>query len=77
MMLPGRLSIACLEEDNPLKSYFRLKPLIVSELDRIEMIQEIENTYPADGFIRIVPDKNEMSLFKNRMHLMGRYSCTV
>ena len=73
MTLPGRLSIARIEEDNPLKSYFRLKPLLVSEQDRIELVHEPEGTYPSEGFIRIVPDKNEMSLFKNRMHLMGRY----
>lgn len=73
MTLPGRLSIACLEEDNPLKSYFRIKPLVVAEQDRIEMFQEAADAFPAEGFVRVVPDKNEMSLFKNRMHLMGRY----
>lgn len=76
MTLPGRLSIARIEEDNPLKSYFRLKPLLVSEQDRIELVQDAEELYPSEGFIRIVPDKNEMSLFKNRMHLMGRY-CVI
>ncbi|MDO4740862.1 MAG: hypothetical protein Q4A66_09370 [Eubacteriales bacterium] len=73
MTLPGRLSIACIEEDNPLKSYFRLKPLLVSENDRIELMQDASVMFPSQGFVRIVPDKNEMSLFKNRMHLMGRY----
>lgn len=73
MTLPGRLAIAYLEEDNPLKSYFRIKPLLVSEQDRIELVQDAASMFPSEGCIRIVPDKNEMSLFKNRMHLMGRY----
>ncbi len=73
MTLPGRLSIASLEEDNPFKSYFRIKPLIVAEQDRIEMFSEAADVFPSEGFVRVVPDKNEISLFKNRMHLMGRY----
>lgn len=73
MTLPGRLAIACLEEDNPFKAYFRIKPLVVAEQDRIELFQDVAGEFPSDGFIRVVPDKNEMSLFKNRMHLMGRY----
>lgn len=73
MTLPGRLSIACLEEDNPIKSYFRIKPLVVSEQDRIELYQNGVSAFPTDGYIRVVPDKNEIGLFKNRMHLMGRY----
>ena len=71
-MLPGRLCIGILEEDNPLKSYFRLKPLLV-ELDGRYEIFESETVYPEDGCIRIVPDKNESSHFKGRMRRMGRY----
>lgn len=73
MKLPGRLSIARIEEDNPLKSYFRLRPILIADQDRLEMYQDAETEFPSDGYIRVVPDKNEMSLFKNRMHLMGRY----
>ncbi len=73
MKLPGRLSIACIEEDNPLKSYFRIKPLVVTEQDRIELFREAKETFPTEGYMRVVPDKNEMSVFKARMHDMGRY----
>ena len=31
MTLPGKLCVGILEEDNPLKSYFRFKPLLVAE----------------------------------------------
>ena len=31
IMLPGKLCIGILEEDNPYKAYFRLKPLLVEQ----------------------------------------------
>ena len=71
-MLPGKLCIGILEEDNPLKSYFRLKPLLVENDGRYEPVA-CEEIYPEEGCIRIVPDKNESSYFKARMRRMGRY----
>ncbi len=71
-MLPGKLCIGILEEDNPLKAYFRLKPLLVENDGRYEPYDGAE-VYPEDGCIRIVPDKNESSHFKARMRRMGRY----
>ncbi len=71
-MLPGKLCIGIIEEDNPLKSYFRLKPLLVESDGRYEVIAG-EAIYPEEGCIRIVPDKNESSYFKARMRRMGRY----
>lgn len=71
-MLPGKLCIGILEEDNPLKSYFRLKPLIYEE-NGSYLAFEGGDAYPDDGCIRIVPDKNESSHFKARMRRMGRY----
>lgn len=71
-MLPGKLCIGILEEDNPLKSYFRLKPLLVECDGRYEAVAS-EEAYPEEGCIRIVPDKNESSYFKARMRRMGRY----
>ena len=71
-MLPGKLCIGILEEDNPLKSYFRLKPLLVEDEGKYVPFAGGDN-YPEDGCIRIVPDKNESSHFKARMRRMGRY----
>lgn len=71
-MLPGKLCIGILEEDNPLKSYFRLKPLLV-ESEGKYVAFEGGDSYPEEGCIRIVPDKNESSHFKARMRRMGRY----
>ena len=71
-MLPGKLCIGILEEDNPLKSYFRLKPLLV-EAEGKYIAYEGAERYPEEGCIRIVPDKNESSHFKARMRRMGRY----
>lgn len=73
MTLPGRLSIAYLEEDNPQKFYFRMRPLLVREQERIELFQDAGEQYPTEGFIRVVPDKNEMCQFKSRMRMIGRY----
>ena len=71
-MLPGKLCIGILEEDNPLKSYFRLKPLLMEADGKYEAFEGGES-YPEEGCIRIVPDKNESSHFKARMRRMGRY----
>ena len=71
-MLPGKYCIGILEEDNPLKSYFRLKPLLVESEGKYEYFDGTE-LYPEEGCIRIVPDKNESSHFKARMRRMGRY----
>lgn len=71
-MLPGKLCIGILEEDNPLKSYFRLKPLLIEENGKYIAFNG-ENAYPEEGCFRIVPDKNESSHFKARMRRMGRY----
>lgn len=71
-MLPGKLCIGILEEDNPLKSYFRLKPLLVEEEGKYVIFDGM-GVYPEEGCIRIVPDKNESSHFKARMRRMGRY----
>ena len=66
MSLPGKLCVGILEEDNPLRSYFRFKPLLVEENGRYRPFQDAE-LYPDEGCIRIVPDKNESYYFKSRM----------
>lgn len=73
MSLPGKLCIGILEEDNPLKSYFRFKPLIVEQGGRY-VLYDRHDAYPEDGCIRIVPDKNESSRFKARMRRMGMFA---
>ncbi len=74
MSLPGKLTIGFVHEDNPVKSYFRFKPLLtLSEHNFLPVDEGIAAQYPEDGFIRIVPDKNEISQFKARMRQLGRY----
>ena len=75
MSLPGKLCIGILEEDNPLKSYFRFKPLLVEEGGRYIPYDE-HQAYPQEGCIRIVPDKNESYHFKTRMRRIGLF-CVV
>lgn len=73
MPLPGKLCIGILEEDNPLKSYFCFKPLLVEESGLYVPFAE-PDAYPEDGCIRIVPDKNESSHFKARMRRIGLFA---
>lgn len=73
MALPGKLCIGIIEEDNPQKSYFRFKPLLIAEGDKYVPYEEATD-YPENGCIRIVPDKNESSRFKARMRRMGLYA---
>lgn len=73
MPLPGKLCIGILEEDNPLKSYFCFKPLLIEENGIYVPFAE-HDAYPEDGCIRIVPDKNESSHFKARMRRIGLFA---
>jgi len=76
MTLPGKLTIGFLQEDNPQKSYFRVRPLLIQDEGGYVPMENVKETYLEDGFIRIVPDKNEQSHFKTRMRTLGRY-CAV
>ncbi len=73
MILPGKLTLGYLQEDNPQKFYFRVSPLLVKEENDCQLIENAAQEYLEDGFIRIVPDKNEISHFKTRMRALGRY----
>ena len=73
MTLPGKLCVGILEEDNPLKSYFRFKPLLVAEEEGYQPFDSAE-AFPENGCLRIVPDKNESGHFKARMRRIGRYA---
>lgn len=73
MTLPGKLCVGILEEDNPLKSYFRFKPLLVAEEGGYLPFDGAE-AFPENGCLRIVPDKNESGHFKARMRRIGRYA---
>ena len=75
MSLPGKLCIGILEEDNPLKSFFRFKPMLIEENGSYLPYAD-GRCYPEDGCIRIVPDKNESYHFKARMRRIGLF-CVV
>lgn len=75
MSLPGKLCIGILEEDNPLKSYFLFKPLLIESEGKYIPYEETQ-IYPENGCIRIVPDKNESCHFKIRMRRIGLF-CVV
>ena len=73
MTLPGKLCVGILEEDNPLKSYFRFKPLLMAQEEGYQPFDGLE-AFSENGCLRIVPDKNESGHFKARMRRIGRYA---
>lgn len=66
MNFQGQVVLVYLEEDNIAKAYFRIKPLMTQE----GPIGETKDAFPDDGFLRIVPDRNEQHTFKERMRGM-------
>ena len=76
MTLPGKLTIGFLQEDNPQKFYFRVRPLVIQDEGNYCQAENAKQDFAEDGFIRIVPDKNELSHFKTRMRTLGRY-CAI
>ena len=73
MSLPGKITLCELEEDNPQRSYFRIKPVLTLEDGQAVDATGIQAEYGDEGGIRIVPDKNDAMRFKSRMRTLGGY----
>ena len=73
MNLDRCLLFSWIEEDNIQKAYFRIRPLLTSEGD---VRAEADELWPSEGYLRIVPDLNELHSFKNRMRALGSW-CAV
>lgn len=70
MDVSRKVLVAYLEEDNEQKVFFRLLPL----LDEDGPVREDAIAqWPAQGGLRIVPDKNELYHFKDRMRALGSF----
>lgn len=70
MAINGCLTLAWLEEDDPSRGFFRVRPAALIEPE-IKIYTHAGEYGDAD-FLRVVPDKNEMSTFKQRMRTLGR-----
>ncbi len=68
MYFTGRTVLVYLEEDNIQRAYFRVRPLLT---DQGPVDRDLNAQYPDEGFLRIVPDKNEQHTFKERMRTLG------
>ena len=68
MNFQGKAILVYLEEDNIARAYFRVQPLMTQDGPLGVMTAE----FPDEGFMRIVPDKNEQHTFKERMRTLGR-----
>ncbi len=66
MNFQGKAVLVYLEEDNIARAYFRVQPLMTQDGPLGSMVPE----FPDDGFLRIVPDKNEQHTFKERMRTL-------
>ncbi|MBQ2700495.1 MAG: hypothetical protein IJF65_04975 [Clostridia bacterium] len=70
MDVAKKVLLAYLEEDNEEKVFFRLLPL----LDEDGVVrEEAVKQWPAQGGLRIVPDRNEQYHFKDRMRTLGSF----
>ena len=67
MNFQGKAVLVYLEEDNIARAYFRVQPLMTQD----GTLESIITEYPDDGFLRIVPDKNEQHTFKERMRALS------
>lgn len=68
MDFSGRIVLSFLEEDNIQRAYFRIRPLLTQEGP---LSQQDIDALPDEGYLRIVPDKNEQHTFKDRMRELG------
>ena len=68
MDFSNKIVLAFIEEDNVRRSFFRVRPLLYTEG---VITPEQLNDYPDEGFMRVVPDKNEQHTFKDRMRSLG------
>lgn len=68
MDFAGRIVLSFLEEDNIQRAYFRIRPLLMQEG---ALSQQDIDALPDEGYLRIVPDKNEQHTFKDRMRELG------
>ena len=66
MNFQGKAVLVYLEEDNIARAYFRVQPLMTQD----GPVGPVVADYPDDGFLRIVPDKNEQHTFKERMRTL-------
>ncbi len=67
MNFQGKAVLVYLEEDNIARAYFRVQPLMTQD----GSVSNVTADYPDDGFLRIVPDKNEQHTFKERMRTLS------
>lgn len=67
MNFQGKAVLVYLEEDNIARAYFRVQPLLTQDGP---VQAEALAAFPDEGFLRIVPDKNEQHTFKERMRSM-------
>ena len=69
MDFSGQKVLAFIEEDNTQRTYFRVRPLLTTQGT---IPDRIKSEFPDEGYIRIVPDKNEQQTFKERMKSLGQ-----
>ena len=70
MAINGCLTLAWLEEDDPSRGFFRVRPAALIAPESKVYVHDGE--YGDEDFLRVVPDKNEMSTFKQRMRTLGK-----
>lgn len=67
MNFQGKATLVFLQEDNIARAFFRIRPLLTAEG---LVTPEDLSAFPDEGYLRIVPDKNEQHTFKERMRTL-------
>lgn len=68
MDLVGHFIFAMIEEDNPQRGFFHVRPLLTKNG---AVPPQTLQYFGDEGYIRVVPDKNEKFTFKDRMRALG------
>ncbi|MHC1785721.1 MAG: hypothetical protein AB9880_01480 [Christensenellales bacterium] len=68
MDFSGKVFLASIQEDNTQRSLFRVRPLLDAQGP---VSQEDLDSIGDEGFMRVVPDKQEQYTFKERMRTLG------
>ena len=80
MVLSKKLIIGRIQEDDEKKSYFRVRPLAIKNENGFEYAGESKDEFPNEGFMRIIPDRNELKNehgnYRTRMQDLGTY-CVI
>lgn len=77
MALPGNYALGYLEEDNPLKAYFRFRPLFLHEDGGTTPLRSRNSNIRNDGFVASFPTKTKAATSRRACANWGGIACST